>query len=323
MDTKYDFIYYIKAAAALLIINSHFDGLYPIPALATGGAVGNALFFAVSGFCLYPLHEPFRKWFPRKIIRLYVPAILMTAVSIATYYPFNLSAVAHTFIWPTIFWFIGAMALFYILFFLLRGLETNRQYQVFFVGMTVLYVICYLRLDTSVWVIETGGLLNFEGRFKLIYYFAAMMIGKWFRIHCKDPFRKRGSYVIQLAASFLSLYGGKYMINRNASLMHLQFLNQLSILWMVTALFKFVLSLPARDGGVLRKTAVFISGLTLEMYLVQFLIIYYMENIGFPINVILAFVWIIAMALLLKCVSGWIAERVFYEKNRDRDLISQ
>lgn len=51
----YIFIDYLKTVAVLLVINSHFDCLYPIPALATGGAMGNALFFIVSGFCLWPI----------------------------------------------------------------------------------------------------------------------------------------------------------------------------------------------------------------------------------------------------------------------------
>ncbi len=41
----YKFIFVLKALAALLITNSHFDGLYPIPELSVGGSLGNTLFF--------------------------------------------------------------------------------------------------------------------------------------------------------------------------------------------------------------------------------------------------------------------------------------
>lgn len=45
-----NYIYLAKFFAVLLVLNSHLDKCYPIPALATGGALGNALFFFVSGY---------------------------------------------------------------------------------------------------------------------------------------------------------------------------------------------------------------------------------------------------------------------------------
>ena len=44
----------LKCFAALIITNSHMDILYPkFGALATGGAIGDALFFFCSGFTLF------------------------------------------------------------------------------------------------------------------------------------------------------------------------------------------------------------------------------------------------------------------------------
>ena len=47
-------LYYIdllKVIAVFLIINSHCEPVYRIKQLATGGALGNSLFFICSGFC--------------------------------------------------------------------------------------------------------------------------------------------------------------------------------------------------------------------------------------------------------------------------------
>ncbi|MDO5041777.1 MAG: hypothetical protein Q4D95_06780, partial [Peptoniphilus sp.] len=60
----------MRACAALLIINSHYDDIYPFPALATGGAIGNAIFFAVSGFCSYPIAKEIMPWIVKKIIKV-------------------------------------------------------------------------------------------------------------------------------------------------------------------------------------------------------------------------------------------------------------
>ena len=44
----------LKCFAAIVITNSHMDILYPkFGALATGGAIGDALFFFCSGFTLF------------------------------------------------------------------------------------------------------------------------------------------------------------------------------------------------------------------------------------------------------------------------------
>lgn len=48
----YVFIDILKTIGAVLITNSHFDELYPYKIMSTGGALGNAIFFLVAGFCL-------------------------------------------------------------------------------------------------------------------------------------------------------------------------------------------------------------------------------------------------------------------------------
>ena len=42
----------MKVFAILLVFNSHCDPLYPVSYLATGGALGNSLFFIISGYLL-------------------------------------------------------------------------------------------------------------------------------------------------------------------------------------------------------------------------------------------------------------------------------
>lgn len=50
-----DVVSLIRFIATLLITNSHYDKLYPqgFSFLSTGGMIGNALFFWVSGYTLY------------------------------------------------------------------------------------------------------------------------------------------------------------------------------------------------------------------------------------------------------------------------------
>lgn len=50
-----DIVSLIRFIATVLITNSHYDDLYPqgYSFLSTGGMIGNALFFWVSGYTLY------------------------------------------------------------------------------------------------------------------------------------------------------------------------------------------------------------------------------------------------------------------------------
>ncbi len=45
----YEFINLMKAVASCLVVNSHLDGVWPISALATGGSLGNCMFFVSTG----------------------------------------------------------------------------------------------------------------------------------------------------------------------------------------------------------------------------------------------------------------------------------
>ncbi len=55
------FINYLKLIATALITNSHFSDIWPISALASGGLLGNIIFFAVSGYLLYNIKLGFKK----------------------------------------------------------------------------------------------------------------------------------------------------------------------------------------------------------------------------------------------------------------------
>ena len=71
--------------AALIIINSHSELLYPgkLSVLATGGSIGDALFFFCSGFTLFlkPMRgiSYFLNWYKKRINRIY-PTVFAFAI---------------------------------------------------------------------------------------------------------------------------------------------------------------------------------------------------------------------------------------------------
>lgn len=305
-EKRYQFIDIIKAIAALLIINSHFDSLYPIKALATGGAIGNALFFCVSGFLLYPIKRDFKSWITPKLLTLYIPTLPLVVLSLLTIKRGELSRLGfiQCFIWPTVFWFVGAIVLFYILYYLLRKIETTKQFTILFIILSIIYAAYYLLfLDTSEWVIESSGLNTTEGYFKLIYYFAIMMMGKRFRINEMSSNYNRMYCAILGVMSIIALYGVKWIMARYPILYHIQFLNQISIVLLVYSVFAFCLAERKKEAissDSLKKVVLFLGNHTLEMYLTQFIIIHLCERLQFPVNALSAYSFIFVAAFTLK-----------------------
>lgn len=322
MKQRYAFIDALKAIAALLIINSHYDTIYPVAALATGGALGNAIFFAVSGFCRYsnaPQSDALRHFgHPAsllKLLGLYIPTWLMTLFAVFTYknewtLEFNWLALI---LWPTPFWFIGAIIVFYILYDMLARIVSAKDYAILISITGVIYFVYYLfLLDTSKWVVETPGLSSAAGLFKLIYYFLIMMIGKWFRIHDITHTHKTSFYLFGVAASIISLYGVKALMTAYPSLMRFQFLNQVSVVCFILFLFPLFRSLEPNLQHIRSVSPLYVrlsdymGGRTIYFYLVQFFAIFLVRSTPFPANFFIASCLIFIFAEILYRLSKWI-----------------
>lgn len=71
----------LKFFAVMLVFNSHMDALYgKYSFLATGGAIGDTLFFFASGFTIFLGRlGRFDNWYKRRIKRIY-PSLIAWAI---------------------------------------------------------------------------------------------------------------------------------------------------------------------------------------------------------------------------------------------------
>ena len=74
------YITLLRALASILITNAHYTGVYPIELIANGGLLGDVLFFAISGFCLYNIKDKFSKWYSKRIFRIYPAVWIITLI---------------------------------------------------------------------------------------------------------------------------------------------------------------------------------------------------------------------------------------------------
>lgn len=138
-----------KALACLLIINFHSVYIYPesIKILSFGGDLGNNMFFLISGFSLLPSIKKTElsdagRWIKKRYLRI-LP--ICTFFNIFTYF---LSYRGHygeslfgSFVFPTFYWFTGALFFFYPLLFILEKAK-KRQLILIIAGILIgLHVI--------------------------------------------------------------------------------------------------------------------------------------------------------------------------------------
>lgn len=308
----------LKCIAALMVLNSHLESVYPIAALATGGALANGVFFIVSGYLLGGFDKPFKKWYPSRLSRLWIGILLISIFQVLIgYTPINnMSDVFDTFVIPKIFWFAVALAVFYPLLFVFKKnhMMNQKGFRVVSLSILCVYIIAYLFLDTSVWVVETKRLDSFEGLFKLIYYFYIMYLGLYIKtnnINARKPL-----YLASIAViSFVSLYVVKAVMVKVPVLMHLQFLNQVSVLGFSVAVLLLVLSQEKTiksflSNNLLDQFVNWISKVTWEIYLVQFMVINMFHGYKFPVNLFLILLFITLASYILNVMSQWLYKQI-------------
>ncbi|MGN0661263.1 MAG: acyltransferase family protein [Oscillospiraceae bacterium] len=184
------FIDVIRALSALIITNAHYTGVYPTDLIANGGLLGDVLFFAVSGYCLSNIKLPFHKWYVKRIIRIYPPVLIITAVYAALgFYQFDgFWGFIKLFIYPTYYHFVASIVLLYIPFYFVMKIEILRKRIPLVIGAVFLIqLIIYLFFyDRTYYHIDS--VHNWMIRF---LFFIAMLIGAYVRINDNKIRNKR------------------------------------------------------------------------------------------------------------------------------------
>jgi len=162
------------------------------------------------------------------------------------------------------------------------------------------YFICYFAFkDIHTWSIEDGT------RFKWIFYFSFFLIGGGYRLHYDQEKKTLGakSSLLLLIVSFIAFYGFKFVLDRKPTLMPLQFIEHaILIAFVLATLITLTVIEPKLKILSTRrawKPVKFMSGITLEVFLVMDYVLKYSEVKSFPVSLLLVIVRIIGTAWLL------------------------
>lgn len=123
------FIVVLRALATCLITKSHYTGIYPTDVIANGGLLGDILFFAVSGYCLFNVKKSFPIWYVKRIVRVYTPVLLITAIYclLGCYTIDEGQNFFWWFIYPTGYHFVASIVLLYIPFWFIGKFDFLRN----------------------------------------------------------------------------------------------------------------------------------------------------------------------------------------------------
>lgn len=294
----------LKFFAVLLITNSHMEPLYgEYSQLATGGAIGDVLFFFCSGFTLFLGQERrFDNYYKRRINRIY-PTVLMWALMASIFFQ-QQNDMTHIVLYGG-GWFVSCIMIYYVVLHFIRKFAFNHLKAVFFF-FALLTLAWY-------WLIDKPIGYNMYGAtyFKWCHYFLFMLLGAILGSH---PIRKNVSFLydlLKLIGSVMFFYA-LLLAGRKWSVIHnLQVLSLIPLLGITYYFYKLCKSSEmaslynASVSGPVIKT---ISGLCLEVYLVQSVLFTDRFNAIFPLNLLIVFMMILLLAYILRCMSRWFSQ---------------
>lgn len=322
----------LKFFAVLLIVNSHFDDQYVCcKELATGGAIGDALFFFCSGYTLFLGRlGSFDAWYKRRVRRIYPSVIALAFLSIVSYghdIPFLFA------LHDNAGWFVGCIMIYYILLYFVRRYCLNRLKWIY--GITIAIVLVWYALFLEPIRSNIAALGDGINWLVFCHPMDKIWIYQW------NYFKWGFFFLFMLMGANLGLKE----ITRNAETQKLSMLKPLAGLVCCTFAFyalpmliqlypdlkySLILSLVPLSGICfffysLCKTSVMqkllatkyvgrviatIGGLCLEIYLVQPLLHTKALNYLFPLNLLILFIAIVFVAYICRSL-GRIIQQTF------------
>ena len=296
----------LKFFAVLCVVNSHMDVCYPgkWSVLATGGAIGDALFFFCSGYALFlGRMDGFGAWMKRRLWRV-LPATLLCAGFFALMYGGDW--------WGRTggFWFIRCILIYYVVIYAIRKWMMNRLRIVFgaIVAAVLIWFYCFYDQRMSIYA---------SGYFMWLHYFIPMLMGAILGMR-RDDASKSGAWNGGLLVLSIVLYfGGCFLTRKYVSFQVVT----LPFLW-AAIYFSFMFAkcrMMERwfGSGALHWVMMAVGGLCLEVYLSHRPFLTDALNGLFPLNVPLLFVAMLLLAYVVRSVTRFILQSLQWQGHYD------
>ena len=330
------FITWLRCLAAMLITNAHYTGIYPTDLIANGGLIGDILFFCVSGYCLTNLRVGFFRWYGKRLSRILPVVVIITGIYlIIGSYDFSIYAAGTEqtllyraltafgisypkwlswFIYPTYYHFVASILVLYVPYYwILKNKHTREHIPVVMGVILALYIAIYVLIyDKSYYHIDTV-----REPFIRFLFMESMLLGAWFKLN-DEKMRNKGHsllYAGGMVFTFLIYFVSKQIFAGDGGKAAFQIFNQIIIFALLFFIMRWFSSIDEhleKAPGWFTRVVNLIAKLTLEIYLVQYVLIELVQqmNLVFPLNWILLTALIAVTALILHVVMDLIMKLI-------------
>lgn len=272
------------------------------------------LFFFCSGFTLFlGKNIDFFNWYKRRVNRIY-PTVFAWALVQSV-----LFTKEKSFIDVILFggsWFVSCIMIYYIILWIVKTYLINRLSIVMFVSllMTIAWYFCFC------YSIDKFSMYG-GTYFMWCHMFNFMLLGSIFGLKYKNNAIKRWTFLKAINATIISVVAFYFLFSFSSKSGIANSLQLLSIV----PLFSFCISLYQICNSCqlikvytnipfIKSVVRIISGLCLEIYLVQILFLTDCLNSLFPLNICVIFLGIGISAYLLRCIA-----RIWSQTFKDED----
>lgn len=295
------FITVLRTLSACLITNAHYVGVYPIEIIANGGLIGDILFFAISGYCLYDIKLSFLKWYGKRLYRIYPPVMIITAIyMLANIYSLTNHSIGWWFLYPTYYHFVASIIILYIpYYFIIKNNILKNHLIKIMLGILIIEIIVYIFIyDKTYYHID-----NVREPMIRFLFMESMLLGAWFRENISKIINQFKWWQPIITFFVFLLYFASKLFFIQGFFLFFQIFNQVIIFILLFFIFFTFAALNSKLEKFPKKIKSlnnFISKITLEIYVVQYVIIKYLGSKGyFPLNWIVLTLTIVMMAFVL------------------------
>lgn len=310
----------LKFLAAILITNSHMAGIYPdsYKELATGGAIGDALFFFCSGFALMLSRGgDFFNWYKRRINRIYPTIFAVAIVSIICGSKVDFLSLLTC----RGKWFLQCIFLFYAIFWFVKRFFKNRLWVAIIIVCLIAGIWYFLFWDYNNFILADGTYLRWP------IFFLFMLLGAYLgKEYNQNKNTKTKSTIwrdLILLFTMIAFYYGWQILGRHNDIckqIHIVIIP--ALIGVVYFIYRVCSSTGVTSlylSKFLHKPMYWISALCLEIYLCGGLAFKFgKELIGiFPLNIVITFLIIFAISYVVKVLSNFLSQTF---KSEDYDI---
>lgn len=331
----------LKFFAVLFITNSHFDDQYVYcKELATGGAIGDALFFFCSGYTLFLGRlGRFDAWYKRRLRRI-IPSVL---VFVFLFGFINPQLGLPDLLYYGANWFVPCILICYVPLYFVRKYAINNMNMVYLVtGFLIVSWYCLFFDPFHSWFITNCKYLDWMlfctpmdktwmyqwNYFKWLFFFLFMLFGAQMGYYSQQSSssvshgekKKFLELIGKLIGCVIAFYTIPILIEKMPELrafLIFSLLPLVGICYFFYNLSELEVMQKMYRNKYLGLTISMIGGLCLEIYLVQPVVRTTTLNHLFPLNILIIFVGIVIIAYLCRVLS-----RFFQEVLKEEDGIN-